>query len=270
MTEEERNRKKAEYAEMPASELVLKLIVLLWKILISCIIKLFIWIIKLIAKGFRSCFDLCMKGWNELVRFWNLSDTQEKKKRIIDATKRTCRVLAEYGKKAWTLTRTYTVVGAKYAWKYTCIGSRLFVKYVLIAVIAFWHGLLWTLHTTKDLIIHSKPTFIRLGKNIKQGVINLWHWCVNVRRGMKLRRIRRKRAWQHFRRTKGFRGLLIDMSQALSNGIKNYMSEDVTEADPESITEDEIIAEKMQDRKGKVDKIGKRFFEGMKDIVEEK
>jgi len=266
MTEEEKEKIRDKYKTRSTGELIGQILVLTGKLIIVMIKHVFI----LAMKGLLWCLEKCADGWDSLVLFWNSSDTQEKKRKFVEKIKNGTITFGEWCKIAFAFTMKYTVIGAKLFWKYTCIGCRLFVKYLLLTLIAIWHGILWTLRTIKDLIIHSKPTFIRLGKSIKQGCINFGHWIVRVHRGFKLRRIRRKRAWKHFRRTKGFKGLLVDMGRGLSNGIQNFMDEEQTETSPEAITEDDIIAEQMDERQGKANEIGKKFFKGMKDIVEER
>ena len=198
MTEEEKNRLLQKYKDVPTSELIKRILILTGKYVLAFILH----IVILILKGIIWCCKKCNQGFNALVDFWNSSDTQEKKTKVIALIRKGCRTFAEWCAIAWAYTKKYSVIGAKAAWKYLCIGCRLALKYFLLTILAIWRGILWTLVTTKDLIIHSKPTFIRLGKAIKQGFIDFGHWTVRVYRGMRLRRIRRKRAWQNFRRTK--------------------------------------------------------------------
>jgi len=266
MTEEEKQRLREKYKDKTTSEIIGRLIYLTGKLIMVLLKQAFV----SIAKGLLWCYERCEDGWYALVDFWNSSDTQEKKRKIIAKTKSGAITFGEWCKIAFAFVIKYSVIGAKLFWKYTCKGCRLFFKYSILTLLGIWHGIIWTLTTIKDLIIHSKPTFIRLGKSIKQGSIDFWHWVVRTYRGIRLRRIRRKRAWAHFRRTKGFKGLLEDMGNSISNGIQNFMDEEDSEANPEAITEDDIIAEQMDERQGKANEIGKKIFKGMKDIVEER
>lgn len=266
MTEEEKQRIKESYKDVPSGELVLKIVSLIGKLIILVLKHC----VSLFFRGVIWCMERCVDGWHSLVRFWQSNDTQEKKARIIAATKHGWEKFVEWCIVAWNYTRKYSVIGAKLAWKYICIGSKLFVKYLLITLAGIWYGILWTLRTCKELIIHSKPTFIRLGKGFKRKSIEFWHWLVRVCRGIKLGHIRRARAWKEFRRNTTFKGMLISMAKSITNGITSFMEEEQTESDPEAITEDDIIAEELEERQSKADKLGKKFFQGVKDIVEEK
>lgn len=227
-------------------------------------------LLKLILKGIVWCIEKCGEGIDAFKVFWSSSDTQEKRRKIAAACKTGMKKFGEGCVAAWKWTKKYTVIGAIATWNFICKASKLFVKYLLITLVGIWHGILWTIKTIKDLIIHSKPTFIRLGKSIKQGSIDFWHWLKRVGRGIKLGHIRRRRAWKEFRRTTTFKGLLISMINSISNGISSFMEEDQEESDPEAITEDDIIAEELEERQSTADKLGKKFFKGVKDIVEEK
>lgn len=246
-------------------QLMLRVLKLTGMLIYACMV----YAMRCIIKGLAWCTMKCIDGFNSLVEFWNSSDTQEKKKRIIAATKRGLKAFAEMCLKAWKWTKAHTIIGAKFAWKYTVIGSKLFVKYFVLSCIGIWKGTIWTIKTLKDLIVNSKPTFIRLGKDIKNGVIAFWKWLIRVCRATKLGYLRRKRAWQHFRRTKGFKSLLVDMGKSMSNGVKSFMEEEQNETNPEAITEDDIIAEEIEERQGKANSLGKKIFKGVKDIVEE-
>lgn len=263
MTDEEIREK---YKDIPTSKIIKRLFVLLGKLIIAIICQG----LRYILKGIVWCVERCGDGVKALKDFWQSSDTQEKKKKILTSIKSGSITFWQWCCIAFAWTKKYTIIGAKLAWKYTVIGAKLFIKYSIIACIRLWKGFLWTIQTIKDLIIHSKPTFIRLGKSIKNGCISLWHFLVRVARGIKLGHIRRRRAWQHFRRTKGFKGLLIDMGKSLSNGVKSFMEEEQTDTNPDAITEDDIIAEEIEERQGTANKIGQKFFKGMKNIVEEK
>ena len=246
-------------------ELIKQIFILLGRLVLAILKRALATILKCII----WCIDKIVEGWHKLIIFWNSSDTQEKRRRIIAAIKQGAHNFVKLSKKIWAWTKKYTIIGAKLTWKYTRLGCKYFVKYLFITIIAIWNGILWTIRTTKDLIIHSKPTFIRLWNDIKKGSKDFWRWVVRTYRCIKLGHIRRRRAWQHFRRTKGFKGLLIDMGHGLTNGIKSFMEEDQFETDPEAITEDDIIAEQMDEKPSKANEISKKIFKGVKEIVEE-
>lgn len=266
MTDKEKEDNKSSLDAKSISALIKEVFSLLIKLLIVS----FKHLMKFILKSIVWCLEKCGEGFDALKEFWFSSDTQEKKKKIIASCKQGAITFGEWCVIAWNWVKKYTVIGAKASWKFLCKASKLFVKYLLITLVGIWHGILWLIKTIKDLIIHSKPTFIRLGKDIKHGSIAFWHWLKRVGRGIKLGHIRRRRAWKEFRRTTTFKGMLIAMVKSISNGISSFMEEDQEESDPEAITEDDIIAEELEERQSTADKLGKKFFKGVKDIVEEK
>ena len=60
------------------------------------------------------------------------------------------------------------------------------------------------------------------------------------------------------------------MGNGLNHGIHSYMTEEETESSPEAITEDDIFAEEMEERRGEKEGLGQKFFKIVKNIVEEK
>lgn len=265
MTEQEK-KYNDKYQNMPTGQIIKNIFILLGKLIVACLK----YALKKFLKGIIWCIEKLGDGYLAIKDFWFSDNTQEKKRKVVAWIKQSANSTKKWLGKAGAWIKKYTVIGAKQTWKYTCIGCRLFIKYFIITIIGIYHGILWTLRTIKDLIIHSKPTFIRLGKSIKQGSIDFWHWLIRAGRGIKLGHIRRRRAWNEFRRTTSFKGLLISMAHGFSNGIKNFMDEEQNETHPEAITEDDIIAEQMEDRQSKANEIGKKFFQSVKDIVEEK
>lgn len=263
MTDDEIRNK---YKDVPTSKLIMRVFVLVGKLIFYFIKHLFVQMLK----GIVWCIDKSIDLVNDFIVFWNSGSTQDKIKRFKANTKANFNALVKGCTIVCQFICKYTVIGAKFLWKYLCIGVKLFVKYLIATVIGIWHLILWAVITIKDLIIHSKPTFIRLGKQIKKGSIDFWHWLKRVHRGNKLRRIRRKRAWQHFRRTKGFKGLLIEIANNITHGIKSFMEEEQSDLHDDAITEDDIIAKEIEERQGKATKISGKIFQGVKKIVEEK
>ena len=88
---------------------------------------------------------------------------------------------------------------------------------------------------------------------------------------MKLSRIRRKRAYQEFRRNGGVKGMLINTSHSIKSGIQMFMEEDQEEAAPDAVTEDDLMEEAMEAsaNEGKKSvKIGKTFLSHAKNFMD--
>lgn len=259
------NELRNKFKNKSTGELLKALSILILKYVIVFILRIVLQLIK----GAVWCWKFCGHCINETREFWNSNDTQEKKRKFRIIVRASAKKFVRWCKIAWAFSKKYTCIGGALFWKYTCIGTRALIKYSFVFLLGIVHGTIWLVCTIKDLIIHSKPTFIRLGKSIKKGCIEFGHWTIRTYRGCKLRRIRRKRAWQHFRRTKGFKGLLADIGNGLSNGIESYMSEEETESSPEAVTEDDIFAEEMEGQRDGRKSIVNRFFESIKNIVED-
>lgn len=263
MTEEERRDK---FKDVSTGGLIIRIFVLLGKLIVT----FFKHLLYLVLKGVIWLIEWCEDYIHSCVKFWMSNSTQEKIRTIKANTRRNITIFLKVCAFIWAFVKKYTILGAKLLWRYLCIGARQFIKYSIITAVGIWHFILWLVITLKDLIIHSKPTFIRLGKATKKGAIDFWHRLKQANRGRKLRRIRRKRAWQCFRREKGFKGLLIDIVNGITHGIRTFMEEEQIESNPEAVTEDDIIVQEIEDRKGKATKISGKIFKGVKNIVEEK
>lgn len=262
MTDDELREK---YKNVPTSQMIKRIFVLLGQLIVL--------FLKHILSMILDVCEMCYAKWECAVHdakvFWLSTETQNKKRNVIENVKDFFEKTGLFFYLCGKLIVKLTSKGLKYLAKHIVKGCRLIARWLKIGAIAAWAGIIWTLKTIKDLIIHSKPTFVRLGKSAKQVFFDFCRWTVRVGRGMKLRHLRRKKRWAKLKE-KGVKGVLDDMGQSLSHGISSYMNEEPTSSDVEVITEDDIFAEKMEENQGKAKKIGHKIFKGVKNIVEEK
>ena len=256
MTDDERRERQDEYSGRSAMqlcrELLRLLLVLLWRMLLWCIRKF--------LKGVLWLISVCEDGCERLNVWWHDNNTQEKVAKTKAWLRMAMRTLGRWCVIAWKATLKGIAVGSVMAWKGIKIATRATVKGIVIAIKATVRG-----------IIHLRPTVKKIGSLIVQGAKATWAWMKRCRRGMKLFRIRRKRAYQRFRRNGGVKGMMIDTSRSIKNGIQMFMEEDQEEATPDAVTEDDIMAEELEERANegmKSIKIGKSFMEKAKDFMD--
>ena len=225
-----------------ALELGRLILLLLWKIFRRGL--------KIAAKFLLFIMESMQEGWERLVDWWHDKDTQEKVAEIKAAIKRGC---IKFGK--WCV-----------------IAFHATVKGLKIAGIAAFRGTFIAIKATANGIVHLRTTAITLFHLSVKGAKAFIAWLRRCGRGVKLFHIRRKRAYQRFRQNDGFKGLLVDTTNAVSSGISMFMEEDEMEATPDAVTEDDILAEKIEkkiaEEGGVATKIGHKIFKKAKDIVE--
>ncbi|MBQ6965428.1 MAG: hypothetical protein IJP82_07035 [Bacteroidaceae bacterium] len=256
MTEEEYHYDKEDYSGKTALQLIRELLrlllVLLWKMLL--------WLIRKFLKGVLWCMKTAEKGWTHLDNWWHDNDTQEK----VAKTKAWLKMAAQtFGR--------WCVIAGKATLKGLKIGSIATWKGLKIAIKATGRGIIIGIRATIQGIIHLRPTIKRIGNLIVQGAIATWAWMKRCQRGMKLSRIRRKRAYQEFRRNGGVKGMLINTSHSIKSGIQMFMEEDQEEAAPDAVTEDDLMEEAMEAsaNEGKKSvKIGKTFLSHAKNFMD--
>lgn len=232
MIEEEKPKVQEEYSGKSALQLVRELLrlicVLIWKFLI--------WLFKKFLKGILWCMQTMERGWKRLNDWWNDNNTQEKVAKT----------------KAWTK-RALKTMG-----RGCVIAIKATGKGIVIALKATWHGLKVAAKATgKGLvagtkatiqgIIHLRPTIKKIGNLIVQSAKATADWLKRCRRGMKLSRIRRRRAYQEFKRNGGMKGAIINTSRNVRKNIEMFMEEDQEEADPDAVTEDDIMQEALEE-----------------------
>lgn len=233
------------------AELGRLLLLLLWAIT-KRLIRITYKTIRFTIRFIKLCIDSTIEWWRD-------KSTQEKVRAIRLKTRRWCQL-------AWH----YFCIGCKKFWRGTVIFSKTFVKYTKIAAKLTWLGLVWLCVNFVQLIIHTKPVLIRLGKWLKtsyrQAIVKLRL----MRRGIRLSNIKRRRRYQAFKRNGGMKGALEHATSSLKNSIQSYMEEEQNEADPDAITEDDIFEERFEEieQANKAHVIGKKIFSSVKNIVD--
>jgi hypothetical protein len=207
-------------------ELLRLLLVLLWRFLL--------WLIRRLLKGVLWCMETAEEGWESLVAWWHDNDTQEKVAKTKAWLKMATRKLARW-----------SVIAAKATCKGIKIGASASWRGLVIAIKATGRGIVVGTKATIQGIIHLRPTVKRIGQLTVQGFKATLAWIRRCRRGAKLSRIRRKRAYQAFRRNGGVKGWIAHSSQSIRNGIEMFMEEDQEEATPEAVTEDDLMEEAL-------------------------
>lgn len=221
------------------------LLLLLWEITKK--------LIRVTYKSIRFAYRFTKKCIEATRIWWNDKSTQEKVRSIRRRTTIYARLTWKWIKKACRKT-----------WKIFKCVCRLIAKYIILFAIAVWKGIVWTLHTLVQLIIHMKPTIIRLRQSAAER-------RRKMARSRKLSTIRRRRRREAFKRNGGLRGALERKTNSLKSSIQSYMEEEQTEVNPEAITEDVFIEESFEklEQENRAQAIGKKFFSSIKNIVEE-
>lgn len=209
-------------------------------------------IIRIVYKSVRISVAFAKLCARSAIEWWQDKSTQEKV-RFIRLK------LRLWSRLAWK----HTLQGCRKLWQWTVLGCKAMVKYSAIAVRLLWKGLVWLCTNLVQLILHMKPTLIRMGRAMKRG----WK---RMRRGMKLRRIRRKRGYEAFKRNGGMKHVLEQASKSLKSSIQSYMEEEQDDVDPNAITEDDIIEERFEELEqgNKAHAISKKIFSSVKNIVD--
>lgn len=244
MTEDRKNFQQ-EYESKSAAQMF----AVLAKLVLVLIAKILHKGIKILARFTLFVIECIQAGCERLSDWWHDNNTQEKVAKI----------------KAWTK-RAFKTLG-----RWCVIAIVATGKGLKIAAIATWHGLVIGTKATIQGIIHLGPTLKALWALTVKGAKAFAAWIKRCGRGMKLSRIKRKRAWKRFRQNQGFKGFMIDSSRSISDSIKSFMEEDQEEATADAITDDDIIEERLHgkvDDNNKAKKIGKSIFKSAQEIVE--
>jgi len=233
------------------AELGRLLLLLLWAVT-KRLIRITYKTIRFTIRFIKLCIDSTIEWWKD-------KSTQEKVRAIRLKTRRWCR-------QAWHC----LCIGCKKFWHGTVVFSKAFVKYTKIAAKLTWLGLVWLCVNLVQLIIHTKPVLIRLGKWLKASYRQLAANIGLMRRGIRLRNLKRRRRYQTFKRNGGMKGALENITNSLKSSIQSYMEEEQNEADPEAITEDDIFEERFEEieQANKAHVIGKKIFSSVKNIVD--
>lgn len=258
MTDEEKHHRQDEYSGRSAMQLCRELLrlflVLLWRMLL--------WCIRRIVKGLLWLIQICEDGCERLNNWWHDNNTQEKVAKIKAWLRMALRTFGKWCVIAWKATIKGIILGTIMAWKGIKIAAKATLRGIVIAIRATIKG-----------IIHLRPTIKKIGNLTVRGAKATWEWLKRCRRGMKLSHIKRKRAYQRFRRNGGVKGMMIDTSRKIKNGIQMFMEEDQNEPAPDAVTEDDIMAEELEEKANegmKSIKYGKSFMDKAKDFMDRK
>ena len=256
MTEEDRFNEHEEYTGRSASQLVRELL----RLILVLIWRFIVWLFKRILKGILWCMQAAEDGWRQLNDWWNDNNTQEKVAKIKAWLKKAAKTFGNWCVIAGKATLHRIAVGAKATWHGLKVAIKATVKGIVIAIKATIQG-----------IIHLRPTIKKLGQLIVMGAKAFVAWLRRCKRGMKLSRIRRRRRYEAFRRNGGIKGWMVSTTHDVRKNIELFMEEDQEEADPDAVTEDDIMEEALEEgaNDGKKSmKIGKSFITRAKNFMD--
>lgn len=256
MSEEDKPNIQEDYSEKSVSRLTRELLKLIAVLIWRCLV----WLVKRFLKGLLWCMLTAEKGWDRFNDWWHDNNTQEKVAKIKAWLKKAAKNIGRWSVIAGKATLKGIAVGAKATWHGLKVASKATVKGIIIGIKATIQG-----------IIHLRPTIKKLGHLIVCGAKATVAWMKRCRRGMKLSHIRRKRAYQEFRRNGGVKGAIINTSHNVRNNIEKFMEEDQEEAAPDAVTEDDIMEEALEERANdgkKPMQIGKSFLSHAKNFMD--
>lgn len=215
--------------------------------------------IRMMAKGMLALILGTQAMCEAISTWWHDKSTQEKVRFLRIKLKALAR-------KTWALTKQ----AAHHTARLSVKGSKLFIKYLIITLVALWKGLIWLCVNTVQGIIHLRSTIIRLWQWLKTMAARTAQLYHNMRRASKLRSIRRKRSWRDFQHRGGMKGAMQRTATSMNNSIQMFMEEEQNEAMPDAITEDDIFVEELEqnNQQNKAQIYGKKFFDGMKKVVD--
>ena len=256
MTEEELHNGHEEYSGKSAVELIRELL----KLLLVLLWRFLIWLIKKFLKGVLWCMQTAEKGWDRLNDWWHDNNTQEKVAKIKAWLKRAAKILGQWCIKAGKA----TIKGLK-------IGLAATGRGLVIAAKATGKGLVVGVAATIQGIIHLRSTLKTIGRLAVAGFWATIAGLKRCRRSIKLSHIRRKRAYEAFKRNGGMKGVIINSTHNVRSNIERFMEEDQEEAAPDAVTEDDIMEEALEaganDGKKSM-KLGKTFMSHAKSFMD--
>lgn len=221
-------------------------------------------------KGIKALGRLILKGLKHLLRWVVIALLW-----VIDSLRWVGRKVKAF----WTNNNTQD--------KLRKIGSGL--KKGLLAVLAgIWIGIIyigkgigWLFKKLFVGLLHLRTTLKLFGRWIGRTAVRFWHWLKRLGTRIKAWGAKKKQQYKAFRRNQGFKGLLIDMRDAMRGSISNYIENDQQKDEPKdgemtdeqsSVTEEELDPddtdnENEDDVKG-FRKFGRRIYKAMKRLVE--
>ena len=201
-------------------------------VIVGMLLKLLIRFLRQIGRLLWQCIVLLGRGLRYLIRaavaFWNDNSTQE----MLGKMRRGCAT-------ALRTALRVTLIVLKY------IGLALWTVLVWL-----YRALIWTAKATWHGILHLRPTVMLIGRWMGRAAVAVGHFMVRMWRGVVLFVIRRKRAYNHFRRNKGFKGLMLDIIILLRAQFRSYMDDNETETATVVQSYDESIIDNIN-RNGK-------------------
>ena len=244
MEQEQKKTTKELWLEL--GRLILILLAMMFKYCISSIGRFFVYLFSLFKNGLHA-----IRVW------WFDKSTQEKIRSIRLRIRKYIRLCIK-----WTVIGLTTL----FLWTKKALWFiiRKAIKYIVLFFIYLWKGTRWLAINLFNLIVHMKPTLIRMIASFRE-------WRKQAARGRRFNKLRRQRRHEEFVRNGGIRGALERKTTSLKSSIHSYMEEDQSEVHPEAVTDDEIFREKFEqiERDNKAQVISKKFFSSIKNIVEE-
>lgn len=241
-------------------ESIVRLLRELLRLILILIWKFTIWLFKKTAKGLLWCLQTTEKAWIELNTWWSDNDTQAKVAKIKAELNKAAYTLAEWSKIAYKEAIKGVKIGLAASWKGLKIATRATLQGIGIGFRATVQG-----------IIHLRSTSKKIGILTKKGAIATWKWLKRCWRSIKLAHIKRKRAYQEFRKNGGVKGCLIQTSHHVKYSIEIFMEEDQEEATEDAVTEDDLMEEVLEEgaSEGKKSmRIGKSFIAQAKNFMD--
>ncbi len=156
---------------------------------------------------------------------------------------------------------------------------------IWIAIVYIGKAIVWIFKKLFIGLLHLKTTLKLFGKWIVRISVRFWNWLKRQGTNIKAWGARKKQQYKAFRKTKGFKGLLIDSRDALRGSISNYIENDQSDTATEhemaeaSLEQSEtaqnepetnsIISDNENEEEVKgIRKFGRKIYKAMKRLVE--
>ena len=156
---------------------------------------------------------------------------------------------------------------------------------IWIAIIYIGKAIVWVFKKLFVGLLHLRTTLKLFGKWIARISVRFWNWLKRQGANFRAWGARKKQQYRAFRKTKGFKGLLIDSRDALRGSISNYIENDQSDTAAESemaeSSQDQSVTtpneldtvnndsdnENEEEVKG-IRKFGQKIYKAMKRLVE--
>ena len=224
------HRENHYHDDKSGGEMLSEILHLLFRLLIKSTKNL----LQLIAKGLLLLWQLVRFGIRKCIQFWNRNSTQQKVRLAIDWTK-------------WFIKAC--LVGLVLAVKWLCLGTVWLAKAVVKGCIHL-----------RPTIIYIGNATVRLLQLMGKGCMALWHGIISFCNG-------RRQAYQRFRKTKGFKGLLIDTKGYLQKQLDDYMDEGQEDKESNAVGYGEYFTDEGG-RNGSKSSLGHRIYNGVNRILD--